>query len=122
MRQIRQTDADSSSADDNEFPQRTHAGPVRRGISVQQASQIGAEERCGKGEPQRAQGAGRNAQLTASMGLRSTRATARHAEVSDGGTSNVRDAESLRKTHLISREAEMKKDSATLHSPISIRV
>jgi hypothetical protein len=34
------------------------------------------------------------------MGLRSTRATARHRVVSDGGTSNVSEPESLRKTHL----------------------
>jgi hypothetical protein len=41
----------------------------------------------------------------ASSGLRSTRTTARHADVwdaavSDGGTSNVSEPESLRKTHL----------------------
>jgi len=36
------------------------------------------------------------------MGLRSTRATARQLEVSDGGTSNVSEPESLRKTHLTS--------------------
>jgi len=36
----------------------------------------------------------------ASMGLRRTRATARQLEVSDGGTSNVSEPESLRKTHL----------------------
>ena len=35
-----------------------------------------------------------------SKGLRSTRATARHRVVSDGGTSNVSEPESLRKTHL----------------------
>src|SRR5208282_1189031 len=35
-----------------------------------------------------------------SRGLRSTRATARHLEISDGGTSNVSEPESLRKTHL----------------------
>ncbi len=34
------------------------------------------------------------------MGLRSTRATARQRVVSDGGTSNVSEPESLRKTHL----------------------
>ena len=37
------------------------------------------------------------------MGLRSTRATARQREVSDGGTSLVSEPESLRKTHLASR-------------------
>jgi len=81
-------------------PQEKQTGAVWRGISDQQASQIGAEESCGSGEPQRVQEAGRNAQLTASTGLRSTRATARQAEVSDGGTSNVSEPESLRKTHL----------------------
>ena len=40
------------------------------------------------------------AQPRASRGLRSTRATARHRLTSDGGTSNVSDLESLRKTHL----------------------
>ena len=40
------------------------------------------------------------AQLKASMGLRSTRTTARHRVVSDGVTSNVSEPESLRKTHL----------------------
>jgi hypothetical protein len=83
-------------------PQRAHAGPLRAGNSVQQASQIGTEERCGRGEPQRVQKPGRRAQPRASMGLRSTRATARQREVSDGGTSNVSEPESLRKTHLIS--------------------
>jgi hypothetical protein len=42
------------------------------------------------------------AQPNASMGLRSTRATARQREVSEGGTSNVSEPESLRKTHLAS--------------------
>ena len=46
------------------------------------------------------QKAGSRAQPRASMGLRSTRATARQREVSDGGTSNVSEPESLRKTHL----------------------
>ena len=81
-------------------PQRAHAGPLWTGNSVQQTSQIGTEESCGRGEPQRAQKAGRRAQPIASMGLRSTRATARHREVSDGGTSNISEPESLRKTHL----------------------
>jgi hypothetical protein len=81
-------------------PQRAHAGPLCRGNSDQQALQIGAEDSCGRGEPQRVQKAGRRAQLKASMGLRSTRATARHRVVSDGGTSNVSEPESLRKTHL----------------------
>ena len=67
---------------------------------------MGTEESCGRGEPQRTQGAGKRAQLTASMGLRSTRATARQREVSEGGTSNVSEPESLRKTHLTSRPAQ----------------
>ncbi len=92
----------------SESPQRMHAGPVRTETSVQQASQIGAEERCGSGEPHRLQEEGKRAQLTASRGLRSTRATARHAEVSDGGTSNVSEPESLRKTHLAWTEEPLK--------------
>jgi hypothetical protein len=84
-------------------PQRAQQGPVWSGNSPQQTAQIGAGESCGKGQPQRLQGAGRRAQLIASMGLRSTRATARQREVSDGGTSNVSEPESLRKTHLTSR-------------------
>jgi hypothetical protein len=40
------------------------------------------------------------AQLNESMGLRSTRTTARQREVPEAGTSNVSDPESLRKTHL----------------------
>ena len=43
---------------------------------------------------------GKRAQLTASTGLRRTRATARQREVSEVGTSNVSEPESLRKTHL----------------------
>jgi hypothetical protein len=81
-------------------PQRAHASPLRTGNSVQQTSQIGTEESRGSGEPQRAQEAGRRAQLKASTGLRSTRATARQRVVSDGGTSIVSEPESLRKTHL----------------------
>src|SRR5581483_1339743 len=43
---------------------------------------------------------GNRMQEMASMGLRSTRDTARHLEISDGGTSSVNELESLRKTHL----------------------
>ena len=57
----------------------------------------------GRGEPQRVQRAGSNAQQAASTGLRSTRATARHAEVPDGGTSSVSAFGSLLKTHLYSQ-------------------
>jgi hypothetical protein len=39
------------------------------------------------------------------MVLRSTRATARHLEIPDGGTSNVSEPESLRKTHLTRKAA-----------------
>ena len=49
------------------------------------------------------------------MGLRSTRATARQREVSDGGTSNVSEPESLRKTHLTSADFEPSKNTAALH-------
>jgi len=69
-------------------------------MPIQQDSQIGTEEICGSGEPQRVQQAGNSAQPTASTGLRRTRATARQREVSEGGTSNVSEPESLRKTHL----------------------
>jgi hypothetical protein len=88
-------------------PQRAHTGPLWAGNSVQQTSQIGTEESRGKGEPQRAQKAGRNAQPNESMGLRSTRATARHREVSDGGTASVSELDSLRKAHLTFKEAQL---------------
>lgn len=81
-------------------PQRTQQGPVWSGNSAQQAEQIGTEESCGSGDPHRVQGAGKRAQLSASMGLRRTRATARQREVSDGVTSNVSEPGFLRKTHL----------------------
>jgi len=61
---------------------------------------MGTEERCGSGEPQRAQEEGKRAQLKASMGLRNTRTTARQREVSEIGTSLVSELESLLKTHL----------------------
>ena len=83
-------------------PQRPHTGSVWTGNSIQQASQIGTEERRGTGEPQRVQEAGRRAQLKLSKGLRSTRTTARQREVSDGGTSVLRMPKSLWKTHLAS--------------------
>jgi len=81
-------------------PQRSHTGSVWTGTSAQQASQIGADERSGRGEPQRAQTEGSKTQPTASMGLRSTRATARQAEVPDGGTLSISALGSLLKTHL----------------------
>jgi hypothetical protein len=88
-------------------PQRAQASPLGSGNSVQHTSQIGTEESCGRGDPQRVQLAGRRAQLRASprpfRGLRSTRATARHRDDPDGVTSNVSEPEFLRKTHLTSR-------------------
>jgi hypothetical protein len=72
----------------------------RTGTSIQQAEQIGEDERRGKEEPQSVQEAGRSAQLAESTGLRRTRAIARQAEVPGGGTSIVSEPESLRKTHL----------------------
>src|SRR5271165_454048 len=80
------------------------------GISIQHTSQIGTEESCGRGEPQREHEAGNRTDPTASRGLRSTRATARHADVCDadvsaGGSSIVSEPESLRKTHLDSKGA-----------------
>jgi hypothetical protein len=81
-------------------PQRAQAGSSWDRTSIQQDEQIGTEERRGRGESQREQTAGRKAQLTESTVLRSTRDTARHLEVSKGGTSNVSEPESLSKTHL----------------------
>ncbi|MGB6781530.1 MAG: hypothetical protein WBE36_05680, partial [Terracidiphilus sp.] len=68
-------------ASGNGSPQRPHAGPRATEISIQQTSQIGAWESRGRGEPHRAQQEGSKAQAAASTGLRSTRTTARHAEV-----------------------------------------
>lgn len=104
-RQARQTPAfPETVGSSRESPQRTHAGLEWRGISVQQASQIGTEEKRGRGDPQRVQNEGRRVQLTASMGLRSTRAMARQREISDRGRSIVSEPKSLLKTHL-AREA-----------------
>lgn len=66
---------------------------------------MGTEERRGKGEPQKGQDAGRMAQLKASTGLRNTRATARHAEDPELGTSTVSEPEFLLKTHLFGQAA-----------------
>ena len=90
------------------------------GNSIQQASQIGTEESCGRGKPQREHEAGRRAQLKASMGLRSTRATARHREVSDGGTSIVSEPESLRKTHLsLRKRGSVKRCLTPIYTPMT---
>jgi hypothetical protein len=89
--------------------------------SIQQASQIGTEESRGREEPQREQSEGSNAQLAASTGLRSTRATARHAEVSDGGTSSVSELCSLLKTHLASRNRPVLVHRPYIPLNISIR-
>lgn len=91
---------EASSGAPRVSPHRAHTGPLWTGNSVQQTSQIGTVESRGRGGPQRAQKAGRSAQPNESMGLRSTRATARHPEVSDGGRSSVSELYSLRKTHL----------------------
>jgi hypothetical protein len=88
-------------------PQRAHAGAPAVENSDQQTVQIGTEESRGRGQPQREQEAGRRAQLKLSMGLRSTRTTARHRVVSDGGTSVIRTPESLWKTHLASGRRQM---------------
>lgn len=85
-------------------PQRVHTPASAEATSDQQAAQIGAEESCGRRDPQREQEVGKIVQAIASNGLRSTRDTARHLEISDGVASNVSEPESLRKTHL-SREA-----------------
>jgi len=83
-------------------PQRAQTGPDWTGNSDQQTGQIGTEESSGKGEPQRAQEEGSRAQLKLSIGLRSTRTTARQRVVCANGTSAVRIAVSLEKTHLAS--------------------
>jgi hypothetical protein len=83
-------------------PQRAQTEPDWTGNSDQQTGQIGTEESSGKGEPQRAQEVGRRAQLKLSIGLRSTRTTARQRVVCANGTSAVRMAVSLEKTHLAS--------------------
>lgn len=85
-------------------PQRTQAAASWGTTSDQQAAQIGANESCGRRYPQREHEAGKIVQASASRGLRSTRDTARHLEISDGVASNVSEPRSLRKTHL-SREA-----------------
>ncbi len=104
-RQARQTPAlPEAVGSSSGSPQRTHAGLEWRGISVQQASQIGTEEKRGRGDPQRVQNEGRRVQLAASTGLRSTRAMARQRVISDGGRSIVSEPKSLLKTHL-AREA-----------------
>jgi hypothetical protein len=106
MRQARQRSSGAGAV--NGSPQQRHTSPSRTGISIQQTSQIGAEEKRGRGEPQRVQQAGNSTDPAASRGLRSTRTTARHADVgdsADGGTSNVMEPESLRKTHLDSEGA-----------------
>ena len=82
-------------------PQRAHM-ESRLGRELQTSRQHRLERKRGAGgENRRAEHeAGKRVQLTASMGLRSTRDTARHLEISDGGTSSVSERESLRKTHL----------------------
>ena len=82
-------------------PQRAHAAASWVETSDQQAAQIGAEESCGRRDPHREHEVGRTVQAIASKGLRSTRDTARHLEISDGVASNVSEPESLRKTHLL---------------------
>ena len=83
----------STTGASRESPQRRQTVPLSLEISDQQASQIGTEERRGRGEPQRAQGAGRRVEPIASdietRGLRSTRAMARQRDVSDSGPSIV---------------------------------
>jgi hypothetical protein len=97
-------------------PQRAHEGPDWTENcdqqSDQQRGQIGTEESCGRGEPQRAQEDGSKAQLKLSIGLRSmraglrsTRTTARQRVVWASGTSDLRMAESVWKTHLASGNA-----------------
>lgn len=90
----------------SESPQRAQTMPLSEGISVQQTSQIGAEERCGRGEPQRKHEAGSIAETRASRGLRSTRTTARQRDVPDDGRSKTIEPELLLKTHLTAGAVE----------------
>src|SRR3954453_19365044 len=106
MRQARQV-LRGESARSRTPPHREHTTSLSTGISAQQASQIGADERSGRGEPQRAQPEGSKTQPIASTGLRRTRTTARHAEVPDGGTLSVSAFGSLRKTHLVEEKGPM---------------
>src|SRR3954452_21447057 len=103
MRQARQV-PEREAVSGRRSPQREHTGAFWTGNSAQQLSQTGADDRSGKEEPQRVQTAGSKAQLAASMGLRSTRTTARHAEVPEGGTSTVSALGVLLKTHLSGRK------------------
>ena len=89
-------------------PQRRQEDAVLAGNSLQQTSQIGAEESCGRGEPQSEQEAGSNTQLKLSKGLRSTRTTARQRVVADSWEWFVRMLESLWKTHLARRAKKYK--------------
>lgn len=84
-------------------PQRGHTAADWRGNSFQQISQMGTRESRGRGRPHKEQEAGKNAQLKLSKGLRSTRTTARHRVVCEGGTSTAAMRESLWKTHLAQR-------------------
>jgi hypothetical protein len=99
MRQGRQN-LECSAGAPRASPQQAQMGAFSTGNSDQQAAQIGAEESCGRGVPHRAQEAGSSVQLKLSRGLRSTRTTARHRVVCDGGTSVIRIPEFLLKTHL----------------------
>jgi hypothetical protein len=103
MRQARQTVEGVDFAGEAILsPQRAQAGPLWAENSDQQTGQIGTEESCGKDWPQRSHEAGSRAQLKLSIGLRSTRTTARQRVVCARGTSAMRMAVSLEKTHLAS--------------------
>lgn len=116
MRQVRQSVETEGVAEAvMASPQRAQTGPLWTENSDQQTGQIGTEESSGKGEPQRAQEEGRRAQLKLSIGLRSTRTTARQRVVCANGTSVVRMAVSLEKTHLASgRKTEPDKNQTDL--------
>ncbi len=100
-----------------------HTGPLEKGISIQQASQTGTEQRRGSGEPQREQGAGRRVEPIASRGLRSTRTMARQRDVSDSEPSIVSEPEFLRKTHLTlaAREMEIAAPALSISIALSLR-
>lgn len=61
---------------------------------------MGTRFRRNRGLPQWAQGEGNSAQERLSTGLRSTRTTARHAEVSDGGRPTAKGSVRVEKAHL----------------------
>jgi hypothetical protein len=120
MRHIRHRVA-SAAGRFNPSPQRMHTGPLRTEKSAQHTSQIETEESRGRGVPHKAQEAGSRAQLIVSRGLRSTRTTARHFVVSDGGTSPGLALQFVWKTHLAWRQGRHRAARCAQYSALAIR-